>query len=108
RFCSVAGARSRARDAGAPRAGSVGRARDPAVRVGSRVDDPVSAVAVRGFMQNVTAEFQGSLSADVVPPAARIAFWNQLSSRLFGSVRIDSRSRAPFHSELLRISLRDF
>ncbi len=46
-------------------------------------------------------------STNVVPPAARIGFWNDISSQLFGSLRIDSRGHAPFHGEIVRLPLRD-
>lgn len=47
-------------------------------------------------------------STRVVAPASRIAFWNELSSRLLhGPLRIDSRSRAVFQGEISRFELPD-
>src|SRR5688572_16283606 len=61
-----------------------------------------------GILAHVTTNgSENRFSTSLVPPAARIGFWNDISSRLFGSIHVDSRSHAPFQGEIVRIPLRD-
>lgn len=48
-----------------------------------------------------------SFSTSALPPGARLGAWNDISSRLFGTLRIDRRSSGPFWAEMERLPLRD-
>jgi len=46
-------------------------------------------------------------STSRVPPARRLRYWNEINSRLFGEMHIESRSRKSFEGELDWLPLRD-